>query len=90
MGRENKKSKILQLLFPWIGILLGSGSLGPGVPILRFLSYLSLRDHVPNGEGILGWSVTSWRKALFAYTYSNRGPNVNGKILSTRNLLKRR
>ena len=73
-----------------MGILLGSGSLGPGIPIFRLLGYLSLRDHVPNGEGILGRSVTGWRKAFFTHTCSSRGPNVNGKILSTGNLLKRR
>ena len=89
-GRENKKSKTLQLLFLQMGILLGSGNLGLGIPIFRLLGYLSLRDHVPNGEGILGRSITSWRKALFTHTCSSRGPNINGKILGVGNLLKRR
>ena len=37
LGRENKKSKILQLLFLWMKILFGNGSLGPGIPIFRLL-----------------------------------------------------
>ena len=56
--KKIEKSKTLQLLFLWMRILLGSCSLGPGISTFRLLSFLGLRDHVFNGQGVLGRSAT--------------------------------
>ena len=55
---QKERSKTLQLLFLWMWILFGSCSLGSGISTFRLLSFLGLRDHIFNGQGILRWSTT--------------------------------